>query len=290
MTAPVADSRDTGFPPGPLAGGLQRLPRFRRRPGGLAAISAAAVVLAASCAGHRRAARPEPAAPPRGALELLVPWPAATRDRIALAAGRLVGRGTGSFEVDGIRFPADCSGFVEAVYHSEGIPFREALAVAPADEGSAVAALYRAVGALGVVFTTEADPLPGDLVFWNDTYDRNGDGLANDPLTHVGLVEAALPGRTVRFVHRGARGVARGYMTLASPDRARGDSGETLNTPLRVPRDGDPQGLPTLAGRLFAAFGRFDPARLAAALEGSPRLSLRALGLDEGREDGDGRE
>ncbi len=210
-----------------------------------------------------------------------LPLPILTRRRLVERAARLVGHPRG-FDVQGVPFHADCSGFVEAVYQAEGIPFREAVSLSDEDGGSSVAAIYRAVATHGMVFATEILPLPGDLVFWNDTYDRNGDGEVNDPLTHIGIVEEVTRSGTVAFLHRGTRCVKRGRMSLAAPDVARDAAGEVLNTRLRVARRGDPAGTRYLAGQLFVAFGRFDPPLLAAALDGSDRLSLDALGLGEG--------
>ncbi len=240
-----------------------------------------------ACAGPARQVRPTSALPyPRGrpGADLpatLFPLPDGTRRRLVERAASLVGHRR-AFEVRGVRFRGDCSGFVEAVYQAEGIPFREALSLAPEDGDSSVAAIYRSVSAHGILFSSEIPPLPGDLVFFNDTYDRNGNGELDDPLTHMGIVEEILEGGTVTFLHRGSRGVARGRMTLDTPDVARDASGEVLNTRLRLVRRSDPDGTRYLAGQLFAAFGRFDPPLLAAALDGSDRLSLDALGLGEG--------
>jgi hypothetical protein len=210
-----------------------------------------------------------------------LPLPGGTRQRLANRAASLVGH-SHPFDVEGVRFHADCAGFVEAVYQAEGIPFREVVSLSDMDGGSSVSAIYQAVATNGMVFTTEIPPLPGDLVFWNDTYDRNGDGEVDDPLTHIGIVEEVAQTGTVTFLHRGTRAVKRGRMSLAAPDVARNSAGEVLNTRLRVARRGDPAGTRYLAGQLFAAFGRFDPPLLAAALDGNDRLSLDALGLGEG--------
>ncbi len=210
-----------------------------------------------------------------------LPLPGSTRRHLVARAAGLVGHSR-AFDVRGVRFKGDCSGFVEAVYQAEGIPFREAVSLAEEDGGSSVAAIYRAVETYGMLFATETPPLPGDLVFWNDTYDRNRNGAIDDPLTHVGIVEGVSAKGTVTFLHRGARGVKRGRMSLDARGVARSGSGEVLNTRLRVVRRGDPTGTRYLAGELFAAFGRFDPPLIAAALDGSARLSLDALGLGEG--------
>ncbi|HEU4383231.1 MAG TPA: CHAP domain-containing protein [Anaeromyxobacteraceae bacterium] len=213
-------------------------------------------------------------------LPFFIPMPDETRARIVAAAARDLGR-QGPFQVGGRRYRADCSGFVAAAYHSAGIPFRDALHLGDEDAGSAVVALHRALAANGVVLGRGDRPLPGDLVFFHDTYDRNGDGRAGDPLTHVGVVERAGRDGTVTFLHRGTRAVARGTLSLLHPSVERGPSGERWNSRLRAARPGDQPGTRYLAGELFFAYGRFDAARIAAALEGSPDLSLPALGFEE---------
>jgi probable lipoprotein NlpC len=254
---------------------------------------AAAWALTGACGGNRpelRPDRPEPRSrperpgpiPPEPPPGLLAALPEATRSLLVEAAARWLGR-RGPFVAGGRRFHADCSGYVEAVYESVGLPVRDAIALRPEDEGSAAAALHRAIRELGVLYGGERQPLPGDLVFFHDTYDRNGNGEADDGVTHTGLVEEVRPDGTVVFLHRGGRVVMRGQLDLAAPDVARGPGGEPRNSALRVARRGDPAGQPLLAGQLFAGFGRVDPGRVAAVLEGNERLDLAALGYAEGR-------
>jgi hypothetical protein len=180
--------------------------------------------------------------------------------RLAARAATMLGH-RAAFTVDGERFQADCSGFVAWVYQLEGIPLRRLYARAAPNERSAVAAIYFAARAWGVVFGGGGEwPRPGDLVFFRDTYDRNRDGRFDDPFTHVGIVERLGEDGTVTFVHRGARGVARGAMTLSRPSDRRDEDGRELNSILRRGKarvDGS-----TLAGRLFMGYARFDPARL----------------------------
>ncbi len=198
-------------------------------------------------------------------------------------AGRWIAR-TGAFSARGRRFPPDCSGFVEAVYESGGIPIRDAFAVRPRDEGSAAAALHRVLrDKLGVLYGAEREPLPGDLVFFEETYDRNRNGKVDDGITHVGLVEEIRPDGTVVFLHRNGKGVARARLHPKDPSSPLGPAGEARNTRLRaLRRRGGALGARSLAGELFAGFGRIDPARVAAALDGNERLDLAALGYEEG--------
>ncbi len=220
--------------------------------GRLPTLTAALAVLLIACAGPRRAVPPAPfeSADAPGGLS----------GRLAARAASLVGH-RGSFQVHGTRFNADCSGFVAAVYSAEGIPFGRLLARVSPDETSGAAAAYQAVKAYGVVFGGGgARPAPGDLVFFHDTYDRNRDGRADDPFTHLGVVEY-VAGATVVFLHRGGKAVVRAAMNLEHPDQAVGPDGVRLNSHMRRRRPPMRAGQ-TLAGQLFAGYGRIDPARL----------------------------
>lgn len=135
----------------------------------------------------------------------------------------------------GSPFRGDCSGFVIAAWRAAGVSLR----LRPARSRSE--SLQRASRRV------EA-PRPGDLAFFHHTYDRNGDGLANDPFTHVALVEA-VDGAKVTLLHRGSRGIERVRMDLARP------SDRGANDPVRARRRGEDSRLRVLAGELFAGYG-----------------------------------
>ena len=207
---------------------------------------AAVALLAAGCAG-----------PSRGVRSLT---PEGLGERLAGRAASWVGH-RGAFEVAGHRFRPDCSGFVAAVYQAEGVPFGRLLARVSPRETSSAAAAYQAVKAYGVAFGGGGEwPEPGDLIFFHDTYDRDRDGRADDRFTHVGVVEYVSKG-TVVFLHRGSRGVVRAAMNQAHPDQEVGPDGLRMNSPIRdrrAPLRDDR----TLAGQLFAGYGRIAPERL----------------------------
>jgi probable lipoprotein NlpC len=213
----------------------------------------AVAVLLAACGGARTSLRD----PPDLAFFDL-------QARLAARAASLVGQ-TGAFRAGAERYNADCTGFVEAVYALEGIPLRElARSVAPG-ERSGVVGVHRAMSRYGVVFGGGGEwPAPGDLVFWHDTYDRNRNGKADDPFTHVGIVEYVVDG-TVVFIHRGGQAVARGAMTPERPAEAAA-GGVALNSAIRK-RSARVAGVPALAGALFAGYGRLDPGKLPAGLD-----------------------
>jgi hypothetical protein len=225
----------------------------RARP---AAVLTLLVVVLAACAGPRGAARGSDLA----FFDL--------QARLAARAASLVGHTTG-FQAGGERFNADCTGFVEAVYADEGVPLRPLMRAAAPGERSGVFAAYRAMQRYGVVFGGGGEwPAPGDLVFWRDTYDRNRNGKVDDGLTHVGIVEYVVDG-TVVFVHRGAKAVARGAMTPDRPDE-RSAAGVALNSTIRA-RNPRLDGVPALAGELFAGYGRLDPAKLPRSMDVAAR-------------------
>jgi NlpC/P60 family len=230
------------------------------------------------CAGNKRVARPaEPpaaASPPRAIAARYEPPPApphvvesspvpraepaaerAAGERIARRASSLVG--TKSLKQITRAVHDDCSGFVKLVYESEGVPLAD---LPPTD--SAVRALYRKSRATGAL-RKRAEP--GDLVFFRDTYDRNHDGLRNDGLTHVGIVESVEDDGTIVFVHRGRAGIVRAHMNALRPRSARGD-GKPINDVLRRPTRTTRA---YLAGELFAGFASAE--RLRAPLVASAR-------------------
>jgi len=95
----------------------------------------------------------------------------------------------------------------------------------------------------------------GDLVFFDDTWDYNGDGVANDALTHVGVVETVDSEGTVVFISRVAAAVQRYRMNLRMPNTHRTSDGRVLNDYLRRKRWSDSGETAYLTGELFAGFG-----------------------------------
>ena len=211
------------------------------------ALLALGALLLAGCAGGAAEAR---GAPDLSRFDL--------QARLAARASSLVGS-KGDFHVGGERFAPDCTGFVEAVYQAEGVPLRALMRRTAPEERTGVDAAYRTVKAYGTMLGRDAWPSPGDLVFWHDTYDRNRTGRADGALTHVGIVLWVEDG-TVVFIHRGSKAVARGAMDTRRPAEATAD-GRVVNSHIRKkgPRA---DGIPVLAGALFAAYGRIDPERL----------------------------
>lgn len=168
------------------------------------------------------------------------PAPLPKGRRVARRAGKLVGASLAAYRV-----PDDCSGLVRAAYRAVGI---ELLSHGMRPGENAVSAIHRRAQRAGALH--KRTPKPGDIVFFRETYDRNRDGVRNDGLTHVGVIEAVERDGTVVFVHRGGSGVKRSRMNLRFPTQ-RGKDGRVLNDYLRRAEGGKRA---QLARELFSGY------------------------------------
>lgn len=151
---------------------------------------------------------------------------------------------------------SDCSGFVRALYRKAGVDLYEE--ARPSDNG--VRAIVRYVRAHGE-FHRRHIPSSGDLTFFDNSWDRNGDGKLDDRFTHVGIVEEVRPDGTALVIHSSNHGVVREPMNLFRPHDA------SANAVLRRAHSG-----PRLTGELFSGFGRVLPVPVArAATSDTPR-------------------
>ena len=169
--------------------------------------------------------------------------------RVLAAARSLVGRRR--VEVGGRRFRADCSGFVRGVYSAAGV---DLFAVPMRRDENGVRLIHRWFALHGRNYRSGA-PSPGDVVYFNDTYDRNGDRRLDDWLTHVGIVDRVLADGTVYVIHYVSAGIEREPMNLAHPHAWRDRSGRVINAFLRRRTRHDRAGTPRLMGELFAGYG-----------------------------------
>jgi peptidoglycan DL-endopeptidase CwlO len=169
----------------------------------------------------------------------------AARARIASVAAGVVGGGP--VVVGGERFRMDCSGVARGIYAKAGLRLGY---VEVTDQTNDTRVLYELVRRTGSL--RRHDPLPGDLVFFDDTYDQNGNGLTDDPLSHVGVVERVEPEGTVVFVHRVGKRIVRARLDLSRPHDRHDEDGRALNHYLRSARGSTPA---KTTGELFVAFG-----------------------------------
>lgn len=162
----------------------------------------------------------------------------------------LVGRSR--IQVGGRNYTSDCSGLVRGVYATQQVDVYNGLG--ELDGGNGVGRIYTHVLEHGRIHYGPTVH-PGDLVFFHNTWDFNRDGLPNDPLTHVGIVETAERDGTVVFVSWVSTGVERYRMNLQQPGIHKTAEGRVLNDHMRRKGAGDPENTRYLTGQLFAAFG-----------------------------------
>lgn len=192
------------------------------------------------------APRPAPAPAPRG-----LPEPEGIEQVLDQARAHL---GKILVRVNGKAFRYDCSGFVRGMYSALGVDLMSE-AGDPGDNG--VRLIHKFVARHG---ENHARPVPhrGDLVFFDNSWDKNGNGKLDDPLTHVGLVEGVREDGTVLIIHRANRGIVRDAMNLLRPHDLKDEAGHELNAFLRPKGRREPPGIPHTLAELWAGFGTLD--------------------------------
>jgi hypothetical protein len=157
--------------------------------------------------------------------------------------------------VRGRRFNMDCTGTVLAIYFYAGIDLARDF---DKYTGNGVTRLYRSLESQQLIYRALL-PVPGDIIFWDNTYDRNEDGRWNDTLTHVGMVMEAHDDGTIAYVHLNYhKGIIIEYMNLRDPrvhqKMVRGEI-KVVNSPMRLDQKGKPHPEKWLSAQLYHSFG-----------------------------------
>lgn len=146
----------------------------------------------------------------------------------------------------------DCTGTILTVYARAGIYL---VRLFPNYTGNGVARLY-GIATDYKVLHTRTLPEPGDVIFWDNTYDRNEDGKWNDPLTHAGVVVSVAADGTVEFIHHNyRRGIVMAQMNLLEPGVYQTGDGTEVNSPMRMASQRAANPDLWLASHLFREFG-----------------------------------
>jgi hypothetical protein len=175
---------------------------------------------------------------------------AAQQDAVVRTAARLIGART--IKSNGRRISYDCAGVTRAIYLAHGIDLYRGNHPNPGANG--VRLIYDHVRQHGRLHQGPT-VRRGDLIFFDNTWDVNGDGLVNDPLTHVGVVERIEDDGTVVFISRVAEAIERYRINLRQPHVHRANDGRILNDHMRRKHRRDGHGTAYLTGELFAGFG-----------------------------------
>jgi hypothetical protein len=157
--------------------------------------------------------------------------------------------------VNGRAFTLDCIGTVSAIYYGVNVDLQRDFS---RYDGNGVNRLYQSLKALKGLHRDQY-PRPGDVIFWDNTWDANGDGNhANDPRTHAGVVIAVDDDGTIHYEHEHIRkGVIVETMNLLHPDDYYDSRGRIINNALAMNSGISRKDNPAhwTSGSLFNAFG-----------------------------------
>jgi hypothetical protein len=92
--------------------------------------------------------------------------------------------GRNSLKINGRTFALDCTGIVLAAYWYAHIDLAKDFGKY---SGNGVKRIYSFLRDEELIYNSNI-PEPGDLLFWDNTWDVNGNGIADDYLTHVGMI------------------------------------------------------------------------------------------------------
>ena len=120
-----------------------------------------------------------------------------TATQAALVDAAHWAQGRSDVSNNGRNFSMDCSGVVSALYWRAGIDLQSCY---PRYTGNGVARIYRWMEDEKLLYRPD-EPAPGDLIFWDNSYDKNGNGAADDDLTHIGMAVSVDREGLVTYVH-----------------------------------------------------------------------------------------
>jgi len=159
--------------------------------------------------------------------------PSADELQVIESAKLLLGQPPGAkVSVNGRKFVLDCIGTVSAIFWRMNIDVQKDF---PLYSGNGVSRLYRSLENRGALHQ-DRFPRPGDIIFWDNTWDANGDGdRTNDPRTHAGIVLAVDEDGTIQYVHENlSKGVMIEVMNLLNPALASDASGKRINNTMAI--------------------------------------------------------
>ena len=121
-------------------------------------------------------------------------------------------KGKTSLSVNGKKYKMDCSGVVRAIYQKAGIDLAQDF---KKYKGGGVQRIHETLRSKGLTYRPTV-PVPGDLIFWDNTYDANKNGRADDVLSHIGMVVTSdkRTGEVVYVHHHEKKGIVFEKMNL----------------------------------------------------------------------------
>ena len=176
--------------------------------------------------------------------------------KVVEKAKKLIGKKNYRF-IQGAYFPWDCSGTILALHYLAGIDLKKSFLKY---QGNGVKRLYAIAKKERKILYTEKFPLPGDVIFWDNTYDKNKNKKWDDELIHIGIVIAVDKDGTIDYIHLNyITGVVIAHMNLFHPNVKtvkRNGKTITINSPMRMRKDIYLNPKKYLSSHLFRSFGR----------------------------------
>lgn len=168
------------------------------------------------------------------------------REKLAKLAEQAIGKTC--IKLKNRVFRADCSGVIRGLFAQAHIPLGGIIKLANDND---VKAIYRYVQKYGKILKEK--PLPGDLIFFHNTYNRSRSGHMNDALTHIAIIEK-IENNIIYFVHHLGKSIIRSRMNLSQPTiSVDPKTNQRINHILRRSYFGEKS---YTAAELFAGFGR----------------------------------
>lgn len=178
--------------------------------------------------------------------------PNETQRKLIDSAYSLLGKK--SLKFDKRSFNWDCSGTVLATYYkTDSLNFYDEYLQ---ESGGGVNKMYNLAVKKDALFTDRL-PEPGDLIFWDNTYDKNHNKKWDDLLTHVGIViEVNKSGQITYMHHDYAKGIVKGYMNLNKPNVYTDENNNVINSSMRMKKDRYLNPSKWLSSHLFVGFAK----------------------------------
>ena len=155
--------------------------------------------------------------------------------------------------VKGRNFNMDCSGVVAALYYYAEIDLQKYF---PDYIGTGTERIYKTLKDRKLLKKTWL-PEPGDIIFWDNTFDRNRNGKDDDNLTHMGMVVSCDKQGNITYIHYNySRGIVYEYMNIRYKNyESQVVKGENIimNSPMRI-KGGNRGSKNWLAGQLVNCF------------------------------------
>ena len=150
--------------------------------------------------------------------------------------------------IDGHRFKMDCSGVIRAIYFKAGIDLAQDF---NKYKGGGTMRIHETLRSKGLIYRP-AVPVPGDILFWDNTYDANHNGRSDDMLSHIGMVVSSdkKSGNVIYVHHNEKKGIVFEKMNLLHPDDP------TYNAVMRSQRAKKLPGNKYLASHLYKDAGK----------------------------------